>query len=141
MSDGNGHAADGMALPRPTVLFRVGGEDVPVPSMRFRDMDELKTELAALTPEAHWVDYAGNVLRVIAHQLASVRPDLSFEVLRERCTGGEATQLATQMNELLWASGFPRPPETPAENPGTGTLTGSVPVSPPGESAEAIPSS
>ena len=141
--NGNGHAVDGMALPRKTVIFRIGDEDVAVPSLRFQDMDEVKESLRAMTPDLYWLDYAGHVLRVVAHQMTTVagRPELTFEALRARCTGGEAGNLATQMNELLWASGFPRPPENPAENPGTGTSTGSVPVSPPGAPAEAIPSS
>jgi hypothetical protein len=138
---GNGHSTDGMMLPRKTVVFRIGEEDLAVPSLRFQDMDDVKESLKLMEPNLYWLDYAGHVLRVVAHQMAPTRPELSFEELRARCTGGEATNLATQMNELLWASGFPRPPETPAESPGTGTSTGAVPASPPGASAGAIPTS
>jgi len=141
MAEENGHAADGMILPRQMVPFVIGGEAIDVPSLRFWDMDELKEQLKAMTPDAHWVEYAGNVLRVVAHQLTDTRPELTFDELKKRCSGGEATALAAAMNELLWASGFPKPPETPAENSGTGTSTGSVPASPPGERVEVIPSS
>jgi len=124
---GNGHSTDGMMLPRKTVVFRIGEEDIAVPSLRFQDMDDVKESLKLMEPSTYWLDYAGHVLRVVAHQMAPTRPELSFEELRARCTGGEATQLATQMNELLWASGFPKPPEaTPApegETPGTGTMS------------------
>ena len=139
--NGNGHSADGMMLPRKTVVFRIGEEDLAIPSLRFQDMDEVKESIQAMTPDLYWLDYAGHVLRIVAHQIAATRPDLTFDALRARCSGGEATNLATQMNELLWASGFPRPPETPAVNPGTGTSILSAPESPPAASVEAIPSS
>ncbi len=139
----NGHSADGMAMPRKTVVFRIGEEDLAVPSLKFQDMDDVKDSMRAMTPELYWLDYAGHVLRVVAHQMTIVagRPDLTFEVLRERCTAGEATKLAGQMNELLWASGFPRPPETPAETLGTGILISSAPDLQPETSAEAIQAS
>ena len=138
---GNGHSTDGMMLPRKTVVFRIGEEDIAVPSLRFQDIDDVKESLKLMEPSTYWLDYAGHVLRVVAHQMAPTRPELSFEELRVRCTGGEATQLATQMNELLWASGFSRPPENPAESPGTGTSTGAVPASPPAASAGVTPTS
>jgi hypothetical protein len=136
---GNGHSADGMVLPRKTVVFRIGEGDGAVPSLLRPSRRHIILKL--MEPSTYWLDYAGHVLRVVAHQMAATRPELTYEALRARCTGGEATQLATQMNELLWASGFPRPPENPAENAGTGTSTGSAPASPPAESAEAIPTS
>jgi hypothetical protein len=137
---GNGHSTDGMMLPRKTVTFRIGEEDIEVPSLRFQDMDDVKESLKVMEPTTYWLDYAGHVLRIVAHQMAPTRPELTFEALRTRCTGGEATVLATQMNELLWASGFPRPSENPAEmeSPGTGTSTGSVSGSQPGEPVEVI---
>ena len=138
MAEENGHATDGMALPRQTVEFTIGNEKIPVPSLRFWDMDELKNELRAMTPETHWVDYAGMVLKIISHQLESTRPELTFDELKRRCSGGEAVNLAATMNLLLWASGFPKPAET-APASGIGTLTGYVSASPSGESAEEIP--
>ena len=133
--NGNGHSTTGMLPPRKTVPFRIGGEDLAVPSMTFLDMDEVKESMRSMGPDTYWLDYAGHVLRIVAHQMVPTRPELTFEALRERCTGGEAAVLAVQMNELLWASGFPKPPETPAETPGTGTLTGFAPASPPAASA------
>lgn len=142
MADGNGHSTDGLALPREMVKFKIGGEDIDVPSMRFQDMAAMKDSLRAMTPELFWVDYADHVLRVVAHQLQASRPELTLEALRARCAGGEALALIGQMNELLWASGFTRPElEAAPANPGTGTLTGFAPASPPAASVEGIPSS
>ncbi len=139
----NGHATDGMAMPRKTVAFRIGEEDLAVPSLKFQDMDDVKDSMRAMTPDLYWLDYAGHVLRIVAHQMTTVagRPELTYEVLRERCTAGEATALATQMNELLWESGFPRPPENPEETLGTGILISSAPDSQPETSAEVTPAS
>ncbi len=142
LAEENGHATDGMILPRQTVPFTIGGETVLVPSLRFWDMDELKDELKALTPEAYWVDYAGAVLRIVAHQVADSRPELTYDELKKRCGAGEAMGLAATMNSLLWASGFPQPAaETAPANPGTGTSIGSAPVLPLAASVEDIPSS
>ena len=137
--DVNGRSTDGMMMPRKTVVFRIGEEDIQVPSLRFQDMDDVKESLKLMEPSTYWLDYAGHVLRVVSHQMMTVagRPELTFDELRARCTGGEATALATQMNELLWCSGFPRPEAAPAEEKsGIGTSISSVPESPQEESVQ-----
>lgn len=145
MTEGNGFATDGMDGPRETVEFKIAGETVQVPAIYFDDTDAVKDTLAALSPNITWLEYADLVMKIVAHQLAPVRPDLTYDVIRRRTKAGEAQQLAGMMNDLLRASGFPIPEPTteaaPAttENPGTGTSTGSAANSPSEESAEETP--
>jgi hypothetical protein len=134
-----------MALPPETVKFRIGGVDIDVPALSFADLEETRASMQALDAGLYWVDYAGHVIAIVAHQLANPGPaarrDLTAEVLKRMCTGGEAAQLAGQMNGLLRASGFPIP-ETPVAPPaadlGTGTSTSSAPSLPSETSAADI---
>lgn len=145
MSEGNGHATDGMALPWKTVDFYIGGEEIPVRAIGFVDLedDALRVPLDALGPALPIQEYRDNVVKIVAFQLRRTRPDLTYDVIRERLLAGEGYELVTKMNELFRASGFrlPEPTATPEENPGTGTSTDSAPSSPSEASAEAIPSS
>lgn len=148
----NGHAVNGSPLPPKTATFRIGGEDLAVPAIGFFDIDgneALRDHLAALGPDITRREYVERVLEIIAIQLAPYRPDLTVGVLRRALGAGEANDLVSATTELLRASGFQIPettPETTApapveESPGTGTSTGSAPVSRRAASAAATPSS
>ncbi len=145
MAEGNGVATDGMALPPETVIFRIGGEDIPVPAIYFDDLErpEVREPLDALGPELPRQEYIGHVLAIVAAQLSPYRPELTVTALRKRCLAGESFQLIGTMNELLRRSGFPIPETVvpPPANPGTGTSIDAAPNLPSEGSAEDTPAS
>lgn len=152
----NGHAV-AAPLPRRTVKFTIGEEVVEVPSIGFLYLDgneDLRTHLMGLSPDIPQTEYVKLGLRIIANLLnypesgetaerLAARREATYQDLGNRLMiFGEPDELVTSIGELLVASGFrpPEPTETaPAENPGTGMSTDSVPSSPSEVSAEATP--
>jgi hypothetical protein len=159
MVNGNGHAAFA-PLPRKTVTFQIGGEDVQVRALGFLDLDEneaLRTALDALSPEIPPREYLRHVMTIVSNQMVQSEPEWGpdqlnaarahqAEAYMQALLAGEGAGVIGQMGELLRVSGFrlPEPAVTETapgtENPGTGTSTDSSPASPSEASAEATPS-
>ena len=126
MAEGNG-----VARPRKTVDFVIGGETIAVPILMLGDVEALAVPIRALGPEQWWVDYSKCVLEVVAYQTKR-----DFNELKNSCSIAEARDLSSAMNKLLDESGFIAPSgEVEAASPGTGTSSDSPPNSPPEASA------
>lgn len=155
MAQSNGHDDSPANLPPGYTAFKIGGEDVLVPPMTLWAVEILQPELAKISPDLSWVEYAKVVLRIVATCLedhkagADEEPkqeniDATYNKLRRRCIVSEMRTLAGTMDSLLANSGFlgaqTEETQTQTENPGTGMSTVSAPTSPSEGSAEATPS-
>lgn len=151
MVNGNGY------LPRKTVVFRIGDEEIQVRALGFLDLDENETvraALDALSPDIPSREYLRHVMTIVANQTVALEPGWSQEQLvqvraaraeeyMQALLAGEGSEVIESMGKLLRVSGFrlPEPATVPAtENPGTGTSISSLPDSPSETSAEVIPS-
>lgn len=129
------------SLPSEMVTFRIGGQEVEVPTLTFAIMEKAKESILALGPDLNFIDYAQHVLHIIAIARKEYGLEADEAEYKRFCSLVEMRLLAPSMNKLLGismgeaeATGEPGA-GTPPSSPGTGTSEPSSQNSPDKESA------